>query len=85
MIKKEERSSFSLFYPRGCLLRGSVAEEGERERGKGRKRDRDLVGGGWLKHGRADMKGIQVRADGSRRGDSYGDDMFACVFMNVNK
>lgn len=31
------------------------------------------------------MKGIQVRADGSRRGDSYGDDMFACVFMNVNK
>lgn len=45
MIKKEERSSFSLFYPRGCLLRGSVAEEGERERGKGRKRDRDLVGG----------------------------------------
>lgn len=46
MIKKEERSSFSLFYPRGCLLRGSVAEEGERERGKGRKRDRDLVGGG---------------------------------------
>lgn len=46
MIKKEERSSFSLFYPRGCLLRGSVAEEGERERGKGRKRDRDLVGWG---------------------------------------
>lgn len=38
------------------------------------------MGGGWLKHGRADMKGIQVRADGSRSGDSNGDGMCVCVY-----
>lgn len=50
MIKKEERSSFSLFCPRGCLLRGCVVEEGvregkNREREKERKRERRKGGG----------------------------------------